>query len=74
MTSDLFHTVPVAMTQHHHQQRRTITLPDPHMAALETIAREHFNGNVSAALRELIATHPVTKSLVPSSPLATAGV
>jgi hypothetical protein len=61
----------MAVTKMAHQQRTTITLPEAHFAAVRKIADQHFHGNFSAAVRELIETHPVTKSVVPPSPLAT---
>jgi hypothetical protein len=38
------------------------TLPRRHGAVLAELAEERFDGNVSATLRELLDTHPVTKS------------
>lgn len=58
-------------TRHGNLEHTTIALRPEHMAVVKRLADEHFGGNVSALVRDLIATHPVTKSLVKSSPLAT---
>jgi hypothetical protein len=40
----------------------SISLPDRHGAVVEELAGERWGGNVSAMVRELLDTHPVTKS------------
>jgi Arc/MetJ-type ribon-helix-helix transcriptional regulator len=40
----------------------SISLPPEHATVIKELAGDKFNGNVSAAIRRLLETHPVTKS------------
>ena len=42
--------------------KRTISLPREHDRILEELANDQFEGNISAAIRRLMESHPVTKS------------
>jgi hypothetical protein len=42
--------------------KTTVSLPPEHDRILKELAAATFDGNVSAATRRLLETHPVTKS------------
>ena len=42
--------------------KTAISLPPEHARILRELAKKDFDGNVSAAVRRLLETHPVTKS------------
>lgn len=51
--------------------KRTISLPRRYDRVLQELAKTQFDGNLSATVRTLLDSHPVTKSALELSPVAT---